>query len=187
MEIMREVGLPPGVVNFVSGPGAAVGDTLVLHPKTRFVSFTGSKEVGIHINEAGREGPAGTDLAEDVWLRRWGARTRSSWTRGWTWRSPRQGVIAAAFGFQGQKCSACSRAIVHEKVYDRFVEMLAAKAEALTVGDATDPENYMGPVVNRRSMESILRSTSTRGSRRAAASSPAARRRGTADTSFVRP
>jgi 1-pyrroline-5-carboxylate dehydrogenase len=67
-----------------------------------------------------------------------------------------RGVIASAFGFQGQKCSACSRAIIHEKVYDRFVDLVARKANALTVGDPADPASYMGPVVNRSSFESIM-------------------------------
>jgi 1-pyrroline-5-carboxylate dehydrogenase len=155
MEILREVGLPPGVVNFVSGPGAAVGDTLVLHPKTRFVSFTGSKEVGIHINESAAKVQPG-----QIWLKRvvaeMGGKDSIIVDEGVDLEVAAKGVIAAAFGFQGQKCSACSRAIVHEKVYDRFVDMLAAKAEALRVGDATDPKNFMGPVVNQRSMESIL-------------------------------
>src|SRR5512134_1317639 len=65
LEIMEEVGLPPGVLNFVSGPGSAVGDTLVAHSKTRFVSFTGSKEVGIHINEAAAKVQPG-----QIWLKR---------------------------------------------------------------------------------------------------------------------
>jgi 1-pyrroline-5-carboxylate dehydrogenase len=62
----------------------------------------------------------------------------------------------AAFGFQGQKCSACSRVIVHEKIYDRFVNLLAEKAESITIGDASNPANFMGPVINRGSQETIL-------------------------------
>jgi len=155
MEILQEAGLPPGVVNFVTGPGGAVGDTLVMHPKTRFVSFTGSKEVGIHINEVAAKVQPG-----QIWLKRvvaeMGGKDSIVVDEGVDLETAAKGVIASAFGFQGQKCSACSRAIVHEKVYDRFVDLLAAKADALKVGDATDPQNYMGPVVNQRSMESIL-------------------------------
>lgn len=154
-EIMEKVGLPAGVLNFVSGPGGAVGDTLVLHPKTRFVSFTGSKEVGIHINESAAKVQPG-----QIWLKRvvaeMGGKDSIIVDEGVNLEEAAQGVIVSAFGFQGQKCSACSRAIVHEKVYDKFVEILARKAEALKVGDATDPTNYMGPVVNKRSEESIL-------------------------------
>jgi 1-pyrroline-5-carboxylate dehydrogenase len=154
-EIMEEVGLPPGVLNFVSGPGGAVGDTLVLHPKTRFISFTGSKEVGIHINEAAAKVQPG-----QIWLKRvvaeMGGKDSIVVDEGVDLQDAAQGVVASAFGFQGQKCSACSRVIVHEKVYDKFVDILARKVDALRVGDATDWTNYMGPVVNRSSHESII-------------------------------
>ena len=155
MEIMLEIGLPAGVLNFVSGPGGAVGDTLVLHPKTRFVSFTGSKEVGIHINEAAAKVQPG-----QIWLKRvvaeMGGKDSIIVDEDVDLNEAAQGVIVSAFGFQGQKCSACSRAIVHEKIFDAFVGLLAKKADALTVGDAADPKNYMGPVVNRSSQEKIL-------------------------------
>jgi 1-pyrroline-5-carboxylate dehydrogenase len=155
MEIMQEVGLPAGVVNFVSGPGGAVGDTLVVHPKTRFVSFTGSKEVGIHINEVAAKVQAG-----QIWLKRvvaeMGGKDSIIVDEGVNIEEAASGVLASAFGFQGQKCSACSRAIVVEKCYDKFVQTLAKKVEGLTVGDATDPVNYMGPVVNEKSFNSIM-------------------------------
>lgn len=154
-EIMEEADLPAGVLNFVSGPGGAVGDTLVLHPKTRFISFTGSKEVGIHINEVAAKVQPG-----QIWLKRvvaeMGGKDSIVVDEGVDLEDAAQGVIASAFGFQGQKCSACSRVIVHEKVYDKFVEILARKADALKVGDAIDWTNYMGPVVNRSSHESIM-------------------------------
>jgi len=155
MEIMEKVGLPPGVLNFVSGPGGAVGDTLVMHPRTRFVSFTGSKEVGIHIYEAAAKVQPG-----QIWLKRvvaeMGGKDSIIVDEGVDLEDAAQGVIASAFGFQGQKCSACSRAIIHEKVYDRFVEIVARRANALSVGDPVDPASYMGPVVNRASFESIM-------------------------------
>jgi len=154
-EIMQDVKLPAGVLNFVSGPGGAVGDTLVAHPKTRFVSFTGSKEVGIHINELAAKVQPG-----QIWLKRvvaeMGGKDSIIVDEGWDLEDAARGVIASAFGFQGQKCSACSRVIVHEKIYDRFVGLLAQKADALTVGDPTDQRSFMGPVVNRSSQESIL-------------------------------
>jgi 1-pyrroline-5-carboxylate dehydrogenase len=155
VEIMQEVGLPAGVVNFVSGPGGAVGDTLVMHPRTRFISFTGSKEVGIHINEVAAKVQPG-----QVWLKRvvaeMGGKDSIIVDEGVDVDDAVAGVLTSAFGFQGQKCSACSRAIVVEKLYDRFVERIAARAEALTVGDATDPAHYMGPVVNQKSFDSIM-------------------------------
>ncbi len=155
VEIMQEVGLPPGVLNYVSGPGGAVGDTLVTHPRIRFISFTGSKEVGIHINEVAAKVQPG-----QIWLKRvvaeMGGKDSIIVDEGVDIEDAAQGVLASAFGFQGQKCSACSRAIVVGKAYDAFVATIAAKAEALKVGDAADPAHYMGPVVNRGSMESIL-------------------------------
>ncbi len=155
VEIMEEVGLPKGVLNFVSGPGSAVGDTLVLHPKTRFISFTGSKEVGIRINEGAAKVQPG-----QIWLKRvvaeMGGKDSIIVDEGVNLDEAAAGVTVSAFGFQGQKCSACSRVIVHERIYDRFVNLLAEKAESITVGDPADPGNYMGPVINRSSQETIL-------------------------------
>ncbi len=155
VEIMQEAGLPPGVINFVTGPGGAVGDTLVGHAKTRFVSFTGSKEVGIHINElAARVQPG------QIWLKRvvaeMGGKDSIIVDSGVNLAEAAAGVVASAFGFQGQKCSACSRVIVDEKVYDRFLELCVKETENLTMGDPTDPAIAVGPVVNRASQESIL-------------------------------
>jgi 1-pyrroline-5-carboxylate dehydrogenase len=154
-EIMEEVGLPAGVLNFVTGPGGTVGDTLILHPRTRFISFTGSKEVGIHINETAAKVQPG-----QIWLKRvvaeMGGKDSIIVDEGTDLEDAAKGVVASAFGFQGQKCSACSRVIVHGNVYDRFVDILARRTEALAVGDPEDPSSAVGPVVNKRSRESIL-------------------------------
>jgi 1-pyrroline-5-carboxylate dehydrogenase len=153
-EIMEKAGLPPGVLNYVSGPGGAVGDTMVAHPKTRFISFTGSKEVGIHINELAAKVQPG-----QIWLKRvvaeMGGKDSIIVDAGVDLEDAARGVIASAFGFQGQKCSACSRVIVHAKVYDRLVALLAEKANGLQVGDPTLPATYMGPVINRSALENI--------------------------------
>lgn len=153
--VMKDVGLPAGVLNFVSGPGEAVGDTLVKHPQTRFVSFTGSKEVGIHINESAAKVQPG-----QKWLKRvvaeMGGKDSIVVDEGVNLDEAAAGVTVSAFGFQGQKCSACSRVIVHEKVYDKFVKLLAKKAEAITIGDSSLQSNYMGPVINRKSEQSIF-------------------------------
>ena len=155
MEIMDEIGLPPGVVNFVAGPGSSVGDTLVRHPKIRFISFTGSKEVGIHIYEEGAKVRPG-----QIWLKRvvaeMGGKDSIIVDRETDLDEAVAGVTVAAFGFQGQKCSACSRAIVDAKVYDKFVELLKKRVESITIGPAQDLANFMGPVVNKGSMEKIL-------------------------------
>lgn len=156
MQVMEEAGLPPGVVNFVAGPGDAVGDTLVTHPKTRFVAFTGSKEVGIHINEEAAKVQPG-----QIWLKRvvaeMGGKDSIIVDHETDLDEAAAGVTVSAFGFQGQKCSACSRVIVDEKVYDKFVDLLAKRAASITVGYAKDLSNYMGPVINRNSMEKIRR------------------------------
>lgn len=154
-EIMEQAGIPPGVINYVTGPGGVVGDTLVNHPKTRFVSFTGSKEVGIHINETAAKVQPG-----QIWLKRvvaeMGGKDSIVVDAGVDLDRAAQGVTASAFGFSGQKCSACSRVIVHTAVYDRFVALLAEKAGALRLGDPADPATHVGPVVNRGSHSSIM-------------------------------
>lgn len=153
--LMREVGVPPGVINFVSGPGGSFGDAVVAHPKTRFISFTGSKEVGIHINELAAKVQPG-----QIWLKRvvaeMGGKDSIVIDDQTNLEAAATATIASAFGFQGQKCSAASRAIVVEKVYDKFVELIRAKASKLTVGESDNPSNYMGPVVNQGSEQKIL-------------------------------
>jgi 1-pyrroline-5-carboxylate dehydrogenase len=153
--LLREIGLPSGVVNFVTGSGSTVGDTLVAHPKTRFVSFTGSKEVGIHINELAAKVQPG-----QIWLKRvvaeMGGKDSIVIDADCDFETAVQATLASAFGYQGQKCSAASRAIVVEAIYDKFVARLKEKVDALNVGPAENLSNYMGPVVNKRSYESIL-------------------------------
>jgi 1-pyrroline-5-carboxylate dehydrogenase len=154
--LMREVGLPDGVINFITGPGGTVGDTLVAHPKTRFVSFTGSKEVGIHINELAAKVQPG-----QRWLKRvvaeMGGKDSIIIDDQTDLEAAAQATVVSAFGFQGQKCSAASRAIVVESVYDKFIDLLREKTDKIKVGSADDPGNYMGPVVNQGAEEKILR------------------------------
>ncbi len=154
-DLMREVGLPDGVINFVTGSGGAVGDVLVAHPKTRFVSFTGSKEVGTHIYELAAKVQPG-----QKWLKRvvaeMGGKDSIIIDDQTDLEAAVQATVVSAFGFQGQKCSAASRALVVEKVYDQFLEKLKAKVEQIRVGPSDDPSNYMGPVINEGSLRKIL-------------------------------
>lgn len=154
--LMREAGLPAGVIHFITGPGESVGDTLIGHPKTRFVSFTGSKEVGIHINELAAKVQPG-----QKWLKRvvaeMGGKDAIVIDDQTDLDAAAQATLVSAFGFQGQKCSAASRCIVVEQVYDEFVDLLKQKVETLKVGSADDPSNYMGPVINQGAQEKILR------------------------------
>src|SRR3989337_4581333 len=121
-EIMKQAGLPDGVLNFLPGSGAEVGDNLVAHPKVRFIAFTGSMEVGIHINELAAKVQPG-----QIWLKRvvaeMGGKDSIVIDDQTNLEAAASATIASAFGFQGQKCSAASRAIVVEKVYDKFVDI----------------------------------------------------------------
>lgn len=156
MEVMEEAGLPAGVINFVAGPGSAVGDTLIKHPKSRFIAFTGSKEVGIHINTE-----AAKVLPGQIWLKRvvaeMGGKDSIIVDSEANFEEAVAGVTVSAFGFQGQKCSACSRAIVDAKIYDKFVAALKKRVDEIPVGEAKDLSNYMGPVINKGAMENIMR------------------------------
>jgi 1-pyrroline-5-carboxylate dehydrogenase len=153
--ILQDAGLPPGVVNFVTGSGASVGNTLVQHPQTRFIAFTGSKEVGLHITEEAARCRPG-----QIWIKRviaeMGGKDFIIVDEDADLEAALLGATVSAFGYQGQKCSACSRLILHEKIYPEFVQKLAAKAEGIKVGPAMDPSNDMGPVINETAMKSIL-------------------------------
>jgi 1-pyrroline-5-carboxylate dehydrogenase len=155
MTLLEEAGLPPGVVNFITGSGSTVGNALVGHPKTRFISFTGSKEVGLHIAEE-----AALTKPGQIWIKRlvaeMGGKDFIVVDEDANLVAALKGVLASAFGYQGQKCSACSRLIVHEKVYSGFVERLVEKARDIKVGPSMDSSNYMGPVINENAMKSIL-------------------------------
>ena len=155
VEIAYEAGIPKEALNFLTGPGGEVGDTLVMHPKTRYIAFTGSKEVGLRISElAGKAAPG------QVWIKRtvleMGGKDSIIVDEEGDVESAVEGVVQSAFGYQGQKCSACSRAIVSEKIYDSFVQKLVERTKKITVGPSEDPANYMGPVVSKSAMKGIL-------------------------------
>jgi 1-pyrroline-5-carboxylate dehydrogenase len=154
-EVLLEAGFPPQSFSLLTGSGGAIGDTLVSHPKTRFVSFTGSRDVGLHINELAARTPKG-----QLWIKRviaeMGGKDAIIVDRESNLDQAVVGVLYSAFGYQGQKCSACSRAIVDEAVYDEFLDKLKAKVETLSIGPSDDVNNYMGPVINSRAKESIL-------------------------------
>src|ERR1039458_8213322 len=154
IELLEEAGMPEGVVNFCPGAGASFGDAVVAHPKTRYVAFTGSREVGLHINQT-----AATQAPGQIWIKRtileMGGKDAIIVDADADIESAVEGVAQSAFGFQGQKCSACSRAIVDERVYDKFLEQLKARVEKITVGDPAENAN-MGAVINEGSMKTIL-------------------------------
>jgi len=154
-ETLLEAGFPPASFTLLTGSGAAVGDVLVAHPKTRYVSFTGSRDVGLRINELAAKTQPG-----QIWIKRviaeMGGKDAIVVDAGADLDKAVDGVLVSAFGYQGQKCSACSRAIVDASVYDPFLEKLAAKAKALKVGAADDPGNFMGPVISAGARQTIL-------------------------------
>jgi 1-pyrroline-5-carboxylate dehydrogenase len=154
-EVLLEAGFPARSFSMLVGSGAVVGDVLVEHPLTRFIAFTGSKEVGLRINELAAKPRKG-----QLWIKRviaeMGGKDAIIVDREADLDSAVKGVLFSAFGFQGQKCSACSRAIVDEAIYDEFIEKLKAGVAELKVGPADEAGNYMGPVINEGAMRSIL-------------------------------
>ncbi|HMI51233.1 MAG TPA: L-glutamate gamma-semialdehyde dehydrogenase [Candidatus Saccharimonadales bacterium] len=155
VDILYEAGIPKEALSLLTGPGEIVGDALVKHPQTRYIAFTGSKEVGLLISEN-----AGKRVPGQIWIKRavleMGGKDATIVDEEADIDAAVEGVALAAFGYQGQKCSACSRAIVSEKIYDTFVQKLVARTRKVTVGPAEDPSNYMGPVVTETAMNTIF-------------------------------
>src|SRR5438105_10001419 len=153
-EVLQQAGLPEGVVNFCPGSGATFGNAVVEHPKTRFVAFTGSKEVGLDIHKRAAQPRDG-----QIWIKRtvleMGGKDSIVVDADADIDAAVEGVAVSAFGFSGQKCSACSRAIVDEKIYDVFVARLKERVAKIAVGDPTE-NTTMGPVINEGAMKSIL-------------------------------
>src|SRR5215469_8850704 len=155
IDILYESGVPRDVVSFFTGPGGTAGEALVTHPKTRFIAFTGSMEAGLRIGErAARKQPG------QLWIKRtvleMGGKDAIVVDEEADLDAAVEGVAVSAVGYQGQKCSACSRAIVSEKIYDKFLEKLVERVGKIKVGPIEDPQNYMGPVINEASMKTIL-------------------------------
>src|SRR3979409_2688637 len=153
-ELLEEAGLPAGVVNFMTGSGAEVGDVVVDHPKTRFVAFTGSKEVGLRINERGAKTQPG-----QLWIKRvvaeMGGKDAIIVADDANLDDAATGVVQSAFGFQGQKCSACSRAIIDARVYDQMLDKIAERTEKIKVGAPDDAATSMSAVINEKAFKTI--------------------------------
>ena len=161
VEMAREAGVPDGVINLVPGSGGEIGDTLVTHPAVRFVSFTGSAEVGLRINEI-----IARPVPRKEWMTRYvsemGGKNAIVVDETADLESASIGAVRSAFGFQGQKCSACSRLIVDRRVHGRLVEMVLEKAKMIPVGDPwEDPCVFTGPVANAAAHKSILAAIET--------------------------
>jgi len=154
-EVLLDSGFPVQSFSMLVGDGSVLGDVLVEHPLTRFIAFTGSKRVGLRINERAAKPRKGQRWIKRV-VAELGGKDAIVVDRETNVDEAVKGVLLSAFGYQGQKCSACSRAIVDAAIYDEFVDKLKAAAAALKVGSAEDSGNYMGPVINESAMKSIL-------------------------------
>lgn len=156
LEVLEEAGLPKGVINYIPGPGSEVGDYLVEHPRTRFISFTGSREVGTRIFEKAAKVQEG-----QIWLKRtileMGGKDTIVVDNEADLELAAQSIVQSAFGFSGQKCSACSRAVIHEDVYDEVRDRIVELTKELTIGDPADYENFMGPVIDQAAYDKIMK------------------------------
>ncbi|RHW36837.1 L-glutamate gamma-semialdehyde dehydrogenase [Lysinibacillus yapensis] len=146
VEIMEEAGLPAGVINYIPGSGAEVGDYLVDHPRTRFISFTGSRDVGLRINER-----ASVLNEGQIWIKRviaeMGGKDTIVVDDHADFELAAQSIVTSAFGFSGQKCSACSRAvIVGDQAYETVLNRVVELTNELIVGDPANGETFVGPV-----------------------------------------
>ena len=155
MEICRECDVPPGVINYLPGPGGEVGDYLVKHPRTRFITFTGSMEIGMRINEEAAKVRPG-----QIWLKRvileMGGKDFVAVDETANIEVAAQSIVTSAFGFQGQKCSAGGRAIVHQKVYDQVLARAVELTKKLKVGDPVEYGVHNGGVIDRAAFEKVM-------------------------------
>ncbi|GEK34670.1 L-glutamate gamma-semialdehyde dehydrogenase [Kurthia sibirica] len=154
MEILEEAGLPAGVVNYIPGSGSEIGDYLVDHHRTRFVSFTGSRDVGLRINER-----ASVLNEGQIWIKRviaeMGGKDTIVVDSEADLELAAQSIVKSAFGFSGQKCSACSRAVIVEDVYDEVLARVVELTNDLTIGDPTDPNNFMATVIDEAAFKKV--------------------------------
>jgi len=159
VELLEQCGMPAGVANFCPGSGATFGNAVVEDPRTRFVSFTGSKTVGLDIHERAAKTRPG-----QIWIKRtileMGGKDSILVCADADIDAAVEGVTKSAFGFSGQKCSACSRAIIEAPIYEVFIEKLRDRVLKLTVGDPA--ENYdLGPVINKGALASMQKYVET--------------------------
>ena len=155
MEIFQAAGVPAGVINYLPGNGAEIGDFLTQHPQTRFISFTGSRDVGIHIYELAAKVQPG-----QLWLKRvvaeMGGKDAIVVDKDADLEEAAQAIVSSAFNFAGQKCSACSRAILFEDVYDQVAARIVELTNAMRVGPGMEEESAIGPVVDESAYRKIL-------------------------------
>jgi RHH-type proline utilization regulon transcriptional repressor/proline dehydrogenase/delta 1-pyrroline-5-carboxylate dehydrogenase len=160
MDILEQAGLPPGALNFVPGPGAAVGEHLLRHPDVNMVVFTGSRSVGLHMIQTAAQAAPGQRFIKKV-IAELGGKNAIIVDGDADLDAAVSGVVASAFGYAGQKCSACSRAIVVAPVYSKFVDKLAAAGRSIRAGAPEDPATFLGPVIDDGARQTILKYADT--------------------------
>jgi RHH-type transcriptional regulator, proline utilization regulon repressor / proline dehydrogenase / delta 1-pyrroline-5-carboxylate dehydrogenase len=154
MEVFQEIGLPPGVVNYLPGVGEEIGPTLVDHPDVAMIAFTGSRGVGLHINRQAAETPPGQDHVKRV-LAEMGGKNAIILDDDADMDEAVHGVVWSAFGYAGQKCSACSRVIVPEPLHDAFVDRLVKATRSLKIAPAEDAGSGFGPVIDQEAYKRL--------------------------------
>lgn len=154
-ELLEEAGFPAGVVNFVPGDASVIGDFLVDHKLTRFISFTGSRAIGLRIHERSAKVAKG-----QIWMKRlvaeMGGKDAILVDKDADLEWAAISIVNSAFGFSGQKCSACSRVIIHEEVYEEVLNRCVEITRGLKVGDVRDACNYTGPVIDEKAYNRVL-------------------------------
>jgi RHH-type proline utilization regulon transcriptional repressor/proline dehydrogenase/delta 1-pyrroline-5-carboxylate dehydrogenase len=155
MDILLEAGVPPGVVSYLPGKGEEVGPVLVNSKDTAVIAFTGSRAVGLLINRQGAETPPGQEHVKRV-ISEMGGKNAIIVDEDADLDEAVAGVVASAFGYQGQKCSACSRVIVLESIHDHFLQRLIEATRSLKIGPAEDPSCTVGPVIDEEARQRIL-------------------------------
>ena len=155
-EVFEAAGLPPGILQFVPGPGGEVGEYLVSHPKIDFIAFTGSKDVGLGIVKRAGEISPGQRNVKSV-IAEMGGKNAIIVDETADLDEAIKGVLESALGFQGQKCSACSRAIIVGKIFDQFTVRLKEAMESVKIGPPDNPQNGMGPLVDEAALRKVRR------------------------------
>jgi RHH-type proline utilization regulon transcriptional repressor/proline dehydrogenase/delta 1-pyrroline-5-carboxylate dehydrogenase len=153
--LMHAAGLPPGVVNYLPGPGSEVGAYLAAHPDIQLIAFTGSRDVGTRLLQLGAQVPDGQAHIKRV-IAEMGGKNAIIIDEDANLDDAVPGVVESAFGYQGQKCSAASRLIVVGDIYDVVVERLCAATASLDIGDPQQPGNTLGPVIDHVARQRIL-------------------------------
>ncbi|MBP3040840.1 L-glutamate gamma-semialdehyde dehydrogenase [Bacillaceae bacterium Marseille-Q3522] len=154
VEIFEEAGLPKGVLQYVPGDPLEIGDYLVDHKETRFINFTGSRATGVRIYERAAKVQEGQKFLKRV-VAEMGGKDTILVDNDADLNLAADAIVNSAFGFSGQKCSACSRVVIHEEVYEEVLEKAVAKTKELSIGNPVEENVYMAAVINEKQFAKI--------------------------------